>query len=87
MSTVDYNLNLEGMHTPGPVVSSIGEPQPLHRIREVRQQQGVSLRSAARKLGLPMQEVRHQENPHQDLLLTQLASWQAALDVPLADLL
>ena len=87
MSTVDYNLELEGMHAPGPVVSSVRDPKPLHRIKEVRQQQGVSLRSVARKLGLPMQDVRQQEHPQQDLLLTQLSSWQSALDVPLVDLL
>jgi transcriptional regulator with XRE-family HTH domain len=59
----------------------------LHRISQVRQEQGVSVRSAARRLNLSMQEVRDQEHPASDLRLSQVHQWQQILEVPLADLL
>lgn len=58
-----------------------------HRLAEVRHQQGVSVRSAARRMGVPMDQVRREERPDSDLTLTQLARWQRALEVPLNDLL
>ena len=61
--------------------------QPKHRLAEVRQQQGVSVRSAARRMGVPMEQVRREERPDSDLTLSQLARWEAALEVPLVDLL
>ncbi|MCA9177908.1 MAG: helix-turn-helix transcriptional regulator [Planctomycetales bacterium] len=66
------------------------EPEPavrLHRIREVRLQQGVSLRSAARHTGRDVRTLRKQERPDSDLMLSDLIRWQQALDVPLAELL
>lgn len=89
MSTVDYNLELGGLHCPRPMLSadSDGVAKPRHRIREVRRQQGVSPRSISRKLGISMQQCREQEEPTADLRISQLIAWQQALDVPLADLL
>jgi len=87
MSTVEYNFELGGLHSPAPIVPPANaSPRPLHRIGEVRQQQGVSVRSAARRLGLSMQEVRSQEEPTCDLRLSQLHQWQQVLEVPLSDL-
>ena len=63
------------------------KPRVLHRISEVRQQQRVSLRSVARKMNLPIQEVRDQENPNSDLRVSDLLKWQEILEVPLTDLL
>lgn len=60
---------------------------PLHRIAEVRREQGVSDRSAARRLGLTMEQIRRQEQPTTDLRLSDLQRWQQALEVPVADLL
>lgn len=60
---------------------------PLHRIAEVRRQQGVSVRSAARRMGVPPEQVRRQEEPSCDLMVSELQQWRRALDVPLADLL
>jgi transcriptional regulator with XRE-family HTH domain len=90
MSTVEYNFELGGFHAPspapiGPVTN--GQSRPMHRISEVRQEQGVSIRSAARRLGISMQEVRAQEEPTQDLRLSQLHQWQQVLEVPISDLL
>lgn len=58
-----------------------------HRISEVRQQQGVSLRTVARHLKKDMATIRHQEDETTDLRLSELKDWQRVLDVPLADLL
>jgi|GEM_PF-725426 len=66
---------------------ALGPQPPLHRISEVRQQQGTSLRSVARKLNLPAHEVRDQEAEDSDLRISELLKWQQVLEVPLADLL
>ncbi len=88
MSTVEYNIGLGGFQTPPvipPVLTTV--TRDLHRIGQVRQEQGVSVRSAARRLGLSMQDVRDQEHPASDLRISQLLQWQKVLEVPLADLL
>lgn len=59
---------------------------PLHRVGLVRCQQGVSLRSAARRLGVDIRELRRQERETFDLLLSELYQWQKVLDVPIVDL-
>ena len=61
--------------------------QPLHRISEVRRQQGVSLRSAARRLGTEVSRLKVQERDTTDLHLSDLYQWQEVLDVPVQDLL
>jgi transcriptional regulator with XRE-family HTH domain len=63
------------------------DDQPLHRVAEVRQQQGVSLRTAARHMNTDMATVRLQEKPTTDMRLSELAAWQQVLDVPLSELL
>jgi len=68
------------------LANSPSVPQ-LHRISEVRVQQGASLRSVARKLDLSVQEVCEQERSDTDLRITELLQWQEILEVPLADLL
>lgn len=64
-----------------------GRRQRLHRIAEVRQQQGVTLRNVARRLGIEMAVVRRQEQAESDLRISDLLRWQQVLDVPLAELL
>ena len=59
----------------------------LNRIREVREQQGVSIRSMARRLGVDLKTCRALEDPKRDLSLSELHAIQSALDVPLCDLL
>jgi transcriptional regulator with XRE-family HTH domain len=59
----------------------------LHRLREVRRQQGVSLRTMARKLGTSVASIRLQETCVSDLKLSDLLRWQEALEVPIGDLL
>ena len=59
----------------------------LHRLAEVRCQQGVSVRCAARQLGKDVATVREQEQETSDLLLSELYAWQGILDVPVSELL
>lgn len=89
MSTVEYNIDLGGFQTPPPIVPTMptSTARPLHRIGQVRQEQGISVRSVARRLSVSMQDVRDQEHPTSDLRLSQLMQWQQVLEVPLADLL
>lgn len=61
--------------------------KPLHRIHQVRMQQGMSLRTAARQLDTDVRSVRVQEESTSDLRLSDLYRWQAALEVPVAELL
>lgn len=62
-------------------------PQVLHRLSVVRQQQGVSHRNIARRLGTDIRTVRRQELETTDLPLSMLYAWQQVLEVPIADLL
>jgi transcriptional regulator with XRE-family HTH domain len=97
MATVDYSpdCDFEFDDPPRkPVQPSRGivpgrQPvrRALHRIADVRRQQGVSLRNAARRLGVSIGEVRRQERNASDLTLSQLLRWQQVLEVPVAELL
>jgi len=58
----------------------------LHRLAEVRRQEGVTLRTIARRLGLSPEEVLQQEQDS-DLPLSTLYAWQEALDVPASEFL
>lgn len=60
---------------------------PRHRLAQVRQRQGVSIRSAARRMGVTMEQVRREERPDSDPSLSVLTRWQVALEVPLNELL
>jgi hypothetical protein len=68
-------------------VPSAGASRRLHRIAEVRRNQGISVRSAARRLHTSMDQVRRQEDPYTDMPLSELYEWHTALEVPVADLL
>ena len=69
--------------------SSTASPpaRSLHRLAEVRRQEGVADCSIARRLGVSIREVRRQEQPTSDLHLSELYRWQEALQVPAAELL
>jgi len=88
MATVPFSLDhAVYAYAPSKSDDSSRRQQRLHRIREMRKQQGVSLRTASRKLGIPASRVREEERPDSDLLLSQLVQWADTLDVPIADLL
>jgi transcriptional regulator with XRE-family HTH domain len=62
-------------------------PGEGHHLAEVRNRQGLSQRCVANRLGISVAEVRKQEEPSFDLTLSQLYRWQAALDVPIRELI
>lgn len=74
-------------HLPLPNVPASSEKRRLHRIADVRRRQGISVRSAARRMHTSIDQVRRQEDPTTDLLLSDLLRWQQALEVPVSDLL
>jgi transcriptional regulator with XRE-family HTH domain len=59
----------------------------LHRIAKVRRQHNVSTRSLARRMKTSDASIRQQEEQTYDLPLSILYKWQAALDVPIVELL
>lgn len=61
--------------------------RPLHRLGEVRKAQGVSVANVCRRLDMAALDVREQEKPTSDMLLTQLYKWRDILDVPVSELL
>jgi transcriptional regulator with XRE-family HTH domain len=58
-----------------------------HRVAEIREQQGVSQRTLARRLGTDVKTLQALERPESDLSLSQMLAFQSALEVPLIDLL
>ncbi len=64
-----------------------GAHRALHRIREVRLQQGLTLRTAARHMGVSVRQLRVEEEATTDLRLSDIHRWQQALGVPTEDLL
>jgi transcriptional regulator with XRE-family HTH domain len=74
-------------HLPVPQMPAASGERPLHRIADVRRRQGVSVRSAARRMHTSIDQVRRQEDPGCDMLLSELLRWQQALEVPVGDLL
>ena len=82
---------------PGPIYLSEGShqknsggtssPFPLHRLAEVRKNQGVSIANLARRLNMEAMDVRMQEKSNSDMLLSQLYRWREILDVPISELL
>lgn len=67
-------------------VPSVPVRRRLHRLAEVRQQEGVTRRGIARRLGRSPEEILQQEQDS-DILLSTLFAWQQALDVPVTELL
>lgn len=86
MSIVDCGVSASGaMH--GAAIRMPCANRPLHRLVAVRQQQGISRRTLARRLGMDVGEVKWQEQATSDIWLSKLYDWQQVLDVPVAELL
>jgi transcriptional regulator with XRE-family HTH domain len=64
-----------------------GRTHRLQKLGEARRRQGLSVRCVAQRLGRTVGEIRAQEDEHSDLLISELYRWQAALDVPIEELL
>jgi len=86
MSTADYSFSTIGNGTTVPLPVS-QDRRPLHRLKTVRRQEGVSQSTVARRLGLSLSEVKEQEEETSDLPLSMLYQWQEVLQVPLSELL
>ncbi len=67
--------------------SKMRDVAQLHRIAEVRAQQGLSLRAIARRTGVDLQELKRQELPDSNLTLIDLTRWAKALEVPIENLI
>jgi transcriptional regulator with XRE-family HTH domain len=74
---------------PSPLKSrpTVRQQKRFHRLAEVRQQQGVTLRNVARRLGVEISVVRRQEQEDCDVRISDLLGWQEVLEVPIAELL
>jgi transcriptional regulator with XRE-family HTH domain len=77
----------ESRTIPAAVNGSSAPGRALHRIQEVRRQQGVSLRRVGQLLRTDVRELRREEDPNADLPISRLYEWQEALEVPVSDLL
>jgi hypothetical protein len=89
MSVAQDNIQYDSTfgHLPVPQAPLAASQRQLHRIADVRKRQGVSVRSAARRMHTSIDQVRKQEEPGCDMLLSELLRWQQALEVPVGDLL
>jgi transcriptional regulator with XRE-family HTH domain len=87
MEAIGAQVN--GLHVCGsrrqPLKPAVGPRR--HRISEVLEEEGVSLRTAAMRMGVTTAQARSEADPAVDLSLSALCRWQAALNVPIADLL
>ena len=59
----------------------------LQKLSAARRRQGLSIRCVAQRLGRTVGEIRAQEEEHADILISELYRWQAALEVPIEELL
>jgi len=59
----------------------------LQKLNSARRRQGLSIRCIAQRLGRTVGEVRAQEDERADMLVSELYRWQAALEVPVEELL
>ncbi len=60
---------------------------PLDRIAEVRQAQGLTLRTVSRRCGVSVRRLKAEEQGGCELTLAALRRWAQALDVPVVELL
>ena len=73
----------------GPAKNAPGSAsgRPRQRLAKARRQQGMSLRTMARRLGVDVATIVAQEQETADPSLSVIYAWQRILDVPVADLL
>ena len=64
-----------------------GRAKSLQKLGVARRRQGLSVRCVAQRLGRTVGEVRAQEDERADLQVSELYRWQAALEVPIEELL
>ena len=67
--------------------ANANQPPRRNYLEMARLRQGLSQRCVAKRMGITVAEVRAQECAAHDLRLSELYRWQAALEVPLNELL
>lgn len=80
-------VSLSSSESAEPAVSPSPHGKPLHRIRAVRREQGVSIKRAAQLMGKTVEQLQLEEQESADLRLSQVYEWQRLLEVPISDLL
>jgi transcriptional regulator with XRE-family HTH domain len=83
--TLDLQINI-GEQNPAVVPIHVERALPLHRLGKARRQENISRRSAARRLGITIEDVVRQECTTADLPLSMLHKWAKALALPVAQL-
>src|SRR3954453_3237862 len=91
MSEVEQNgllPSFDDINSDANIRPVIGQPaKGLQKLNAARRRQGLSIRCVAQRLGRTVGEVRAQEDENADLLVSELYRWQAALEVPVEELL
>ena len=75
-----------GSQAPANIPAALARRQ-LQKLGAARRRQGLSVRCVAQRLGRTVSEVRAQEDEHADIFISELYRWQAALEVPIEELL
>jgi transcriptional regulator with XRE-family HTH domain len=83
----DYSFEPHGADNPTASAADLRHPKRLHNLGEARRRQGLSVRCVAQRLGRTVSEIRAQEEERIDITISELYRWQAALDVPIEELL
>ena len=87
MTRVNGHLNSSNREGRTHRASTESKTPPLHRLGEVRRQEGISLRTVARRLGIDVAAVKLQECESTDVPLSVVYQWQEVLNVPVVELL
>lgn len=91
MSEVEQNRQLpafDDISSETNIRPAIDRPaKGLQKLNSARRRQGLSIRCVAQRLGRTVGEVRAQEDERSDMLVSELYRWQAALEVPIEELL
>ncbi|MCC7085995.1 MAG: helix-turn-helix transcriptional regulator [Pirellulales bacterium] len=89
MSIVEWDpiSSSDATTSSSPQVPAHHVSSPLHRLAEVRRQQGISPRNMARRMNCDIATIRAQETDTADLPLSVIYQWQRILEVPIAELL
>jgi transcriptional regulator with XRE-family HTH domain len=87
MSSVEKEPHWGGMNGSRRMRPAAPTGARLHRIAEVMEQENVSARAVALRMNVPQSQAAAESQPTSDLLLTALYRWQAALNVPLSEIL
>jgi transcriptional regulator with XRE-family HTH domain len=87
MSTAQHQPDTSSFESVFPPTVRGTPRRVLHQIAAVRRREGLSRRAVARRLGVDVKTVRLEEEETADMPLSRLYQWQAALGVPIGELL